>query len=88
MEAARVAADVRLHVEFADPAINRIFVARCDMLQELRERRRQAPEQRAAQPEPSPGRADHTPERTQTPNGVPEHGVPRADPEHGNEPER
>ncbi|NKF95697.1 hypothetical protein GO290_02794 [Ralstonia solanacearum] len=88
MEAARVAAEARLHVEFADPAINRILVERRDMLQELQARQRRAPEQSAAQPGPSPSRADHAPDRAQTPNGVPERDLPRAEPEHGNEPER
>ncbi|MGM3412362.1 LPD7 domain-containing protein [Burkholderiaceae bacterium 26] len=41
MEAARVAADARLNVEFADGAINRMFVERRDILQELASRRPQ-----------------------------------------------
>lgn len=88
MEAARVAADARLHVEFADGAINRIFVERRHMLQELQARQGRAPEQSAAQPGPSPDRADHAPDGTQTPDGVSKRDLPRADPEHGNEPER
>ncbi|MGA4422896.1 LPD7 domain-containing protein [Ralstonia nicotianae] len=88
MEVARVAADARLNVEFADDAINRILVERRDMLQELQEHQRRAPEKSAAQPGPSPNRADHAPDRAQTPNGVSERDPPRAEPEHGNEPER
>ncbi|MCL1622625.1 LPD7 domain-containing protein [Ralstonia pseudosolanacearum] len=88
MEAARVAADARLSVEFADPAINRIFLERREMLQELQARQGRAPEQSAAQLGPSPDSADHAPDRTQTPNGVSERDLPRADPERGNEPER
>ena len=44
MEAARVAADARLYVEFADAAINRIFVERVALLRELTARRAQAPQ--------------------------------------------
>ncbi|MFV8598471.1 LPD7 domain-containing protein [Ralstonia pseudosolanacearum] len=88
VEAARVAADARLNVEFADGAINRILVERRDMLQERQARQGRAPEQSAAQPGLSPDRADRAPGRTQTPNGVQERDQSRADPEHGNEPER
>lgn len=84
MEAARVAADARLTVEFADGAINRMFGERRDMLEEMRARQGQSLEQ----PSPSPDRADQATDRTQTPDGVPERDLPRADPEHGNEPER
>lgn len=88
MEAARVAADARLKLEFADGAIQRIFVERRDMLQKLQARQGQAPEQRTAQLGPSRERADHAPDRTQAPNSFSERDLPRVDPDHGNEPER
>ncbi|WP_431068278.1 LPD7 domain-containing protein [Ralstonia holmesii] len=88
MEAARVAADARLNIEFADGAINRILTERRDMLQELKERQRRAPQQSVVRPDQSPDRADHTHDRTQTPTGAPERDLPRVGPEHGNEPER
>jgi hypothetical protein len=88
VEVARVAADAQLNVEFADGAINRIFVERRDLQQEAGARQEQAPERRAADPGPSPDRAVQTPDTTQTPNRFFERSLPRADPEHGNDPER
>ena len=51
MEAARVAADARLNVEFADGAMNRVFIERRDALQELAARQGQE----AARPDVRPG---------------------------------
>jgi len=88
MEAARVAADVRLHVEFADPAINRIFVERGDDLREL-------DAQRARRPDPEadrPGRSMYGPEPTNAPQpSASEPAKPdmsRPDPEPGGDIER
>ena len=93
MEAARVAADARLHVEFADGAIQRIFVERRDMAQELRERRDQTQQsavcslQSAAERNPLFGK-QKPPGQQPSRGGTPERDVPRSDPEPGNDPER
>lgn len=90
MEAARVAADARLNVEFGDGAINRIFLERRDMLRELATRPPQEssrPVLPAGQPQlPAHGRS--TPQQPEPGGGGPEHGVQRPDPEPGSDIER
>ncbi|MCK4140476.1 relaxase [Ralstonia pseudosolanacearum] len=89
MEAARVAADARLNVEFADAAINRLFVERRDDLQELASRRSQKtrqPPPPGQQPEKSIlGPGSPPPSRSAD---VADRGVQPSDPEPGGDIER
>ncbi|ARU24616.1 penicillin epimerase (plasmid) [Ralstonia solanacearum] len=70
MEAARVAADARLNVEFADAAINRRFVERQGLLQELAARRTQESERSVAQPGQSRSSPTLTPDPQPSPGGT------------------
>ncbi|WP_052321684.1 LPD7 domain-containing protein [Ralstonia sp. A12] len=89
MEAARVAAEARLNVEFADGAINRLFVERRDDLQELASRRSQdtsQPPPPGQQPEkPAFGPDSLPPSRSAD---VSDRGVQPSDPEPGGDIER
>ncbi|MHA6896405.1 LPD7 domain-containing protein [Ralstonia pseudosolanacearum] len=87
-EAARVAADARLNVEFADAAINRIFVKHRDDLQEKSARRAQELRRPTTQPSPSPDKQDPTPGSRPSLGGAPESDIFRSDPDPGDEIER
>ncbi|MGA4289640.1 LPD7 domain-containing protein [Ralstonia nicotianae] len=87
-EAARVAADARLNVEFADAAINLAFVKHRDDLQELAARRAQEPSRPTTQPSPSPDKRDPTPGLRPSSSDAPEREIFRSDPDPGDEIER
>lgn len=84
MEAARVAADARLHIEFADGAIQQIFVERRGVLQELTARRGQGPEGSRLQPGLSSDKALPASDTPLSPSGaadVRDRGVQPSDPD-------
>jgi hypothetical protein len=83
-EAARVAADARLNVEFADGAMNRVFIERRDALQELAARQGQE----VARPDVRPGLPSKnveflpgTPLSSGESAGTPDRGAQPFDPE-------
>jgi len=84
MEAARVAADARLQIEFADGAIQQIFVERRGVLQELAARLGQGPEGPRLQPGLSSDKALPASDTPLSPSGAVDgrdRGVQPSDPE-------